>query len=374
MGSGGHEASDWPQGKGDSRGTQGTRSARALALWVAVAVLAACSPKPEEAAIQEKRSGDTYIVEVNSKAPAFAARTLGGEVVRLTDYVGKKVVLLEFWGIFCKSCIEEMPHIEELHRKYADQGLAVLSVNTDIFSPERIASFLAKAGIHPPYPVLRDPRQEVAKAFGVELLPVTVILDRDGWIRLYQEGYKPGDEARFEAKVASLLRQKAKDDLLLAPRGGVTAFAPAGIELVQPGDRVGPLTGETLDGVPLGPGGKGPRLFVFWSLYCAPCRAEYPAVAALYERYRARGLEAYSVNVDTAALEARVRKFAATQPGLPCLADDPDRGGPLAAALGVRATPSLVLLDREGTVVHSESGTSDLAAAEERIRKLLGGE
>ena len=153
-------------GIGTRPGAGGAAAARLVLLAVLVGA-SGCSSTPDASSLQERTSGDSVVVEVNSKAPAFAARTLDGGTVRLAEYVGSHVVLLEFWSIFCKSCIEEMPHIEALHEKYAADGLAVFSVNTDVFSTKRIASFMEKAGIHPPYPILRDQRQAVAGAFGV---------------------------------------------------------------------------------------------------------------------------------------------------------------------------------------------------------------
>ncbi|MHB8764723.1 MAG: redoxin domain-containing protein [Deferrisomatales bacterium] len=332
-----------------------------------------CTSEPGGGGLRERTDANTVTAEVNAKAPAFAAYSLDGEVVRLADYLGSHVVLLEFWSIFCKSCLEEMPGIQDLHRRYADRGLAVLSVNTDLFSSQKVSSFLDKTGLRPPFPVVRDPRQEIAKAFNVELLPVTVLVDRDGWIRLYQEGYKPGDEARFEAKLTSLLGRQPEAQATLAPRGGVTAFAPAGAELAQPGQRAGPFEAALLGGGPADLADGRPRLFYFWSLYCRPCRAEYPAVAALAGRFRG-GLSAFSVNVDTVRLGDRARAFAQDHPGLPCVADDPEQGSRLSASLGVRATPALVLLDRDGVVRYAEAGTADLAALEAKIRALGVGE
>lgn len=323
---------------------------------------------------REKMEGDSVVLEVNSLAPAFAARTLDGSTVRLADLVGSHVVLLEFWSIFCKSCLEEMPHVEELHRRYSGDGLAVLSINTDVFSSERVSSFLRKAGISPPYPVLRDPRQEIVQAYNVELLPVTVIVDREGWIRLYQEGYRPGDEGAFEAKVRSLLRKGEARDVTLASRGGATAFAPAGAQLAEPGRTVGGLRAPDLSGRPVEVSAGRPALLFFWSLYCRPCRGEYPQVVGLAERYRPRGLASYAVNVDSAQLLARVQRFVSPHPSLPCLMDDPTRDdGDLSEVLGVRATPTVVLLDAQGRVAHAQAGETDLRALEARIGEVLGG-
>ncbi len=346
-----------------------------LSVWCSTLFGGGCAREPGAVGPREKTTGESVAVEVNSKAPAFAARTLDGTSVRLADYVGGHVILLEFWSIFCKSCIEEMPHIEALYEQYRDEGLAVLSVNTDVFSTKKVISFLAKAGIHPPYPVVRDVRQEIVSAYGVELLPVTVLIDRDGWIRLYQEGYRPGDEDRFESRVRSLLGKASGTDVTLAPREGVTAFAPTGVSLAESGQQTGALRAVALDGTPVALSAAGPRLFFFWSLYCRPCRAEYPTVADLSRKYRGQGLQTYTVNVDSAQLQTRVERFARAHPDLPCLLDDPSgEDGELAKSLGVRVTPTAVLLDSRGTVAYAASGSADLAELEGRIRGLLAGE
>jgi thiol-disulfide isomerase/thioredoxin len=351
-----------------------TRLSHIAGLTVAVWLLTSCDPTPTPSGPREKTSGESVAVEVHSKAPAFAAKTLDGGSVRLADYVGRKVILLEFWSIFCKSCIEEMPHIEDLHRKYGSRDLAVLSINTDVFSSKKVASFLKKANIDPPYPIVRDTRQEIVEAYGVELLPITVIIDREGWIRLYQEGYRPGDERRFESTVRRLLRKGEGQDVTLATHGGVTTFAPSGVNLAAEGDRVTELRANTVAGREVVVGGDRPHLLFFWSLYCKPCREDFPTLAELARRYGDAGLAVYAVNVDSKRLSQRVARFLEAYEDVPCLLDDPEQAdGDITRAVGVRATPTVLLLDAEGTVAYAESGSVDLEVLEQRIRTVVGG-
>ena len=336
-------------------------------------LLASCA-SPDPGGLAEKEAGESVTVQVNALAPAMAARTLGGEVVRLADYVGSNVVLLEFWSIFCKSCVEEMPRIQRLQERYGPQGLAVLSVNTDVFSASRVRKFLRKVGFSPSFPVLRDPRQEIAEAYGVEVLPVTVIIDKRGWIRLYQEGYRPGDERRLERVVRRLLGATEAGDVTLAPSKGVTAFAPAGAELVREGELVPALPCRTLSGEPVTVGPGRPLLLFFWSLYCRPCRAELPELLELVRRYAPRGLRAYTVNVDSRRLAPRVARYLKAQGDVACLVewDDPPEMS-LAVRLGVRATPTVVLTDGRGKVVLAVAGRLDMESLEAKVRAVLGG-
>jgi peroxiredoxin len=347
-----------------------------LLLLLPVLLCSTCAKEEasqEGEGLREKTAGESVTVEVNSLAPAFAATKLGGGEVRLSDYVGNQVIVLEFWSIFCKSCLEEMPKIHDLYKKYADQGLAVLSINTDVFSDGRVKSVLDKAGIQYEYPVLRDTRQALAKAYNVELLPVTVIIDRSGWIRLYQEGYRPGDEEKFEDLIQKLLNAEKKEDVTLASKGGVTSFAPAsGTQLIKEGTNIPQGVSKTpLDGPAVGIGsGKATALF-FWSLYCRPCRAEFPNIEELHRKFAARGIQVCSVNVDSERFAPRVRKFLEPYPNAPCLRDWPEvKEAMLARMLGVSATPAVVVIDEKGRVMLAVQGHVDTTVLDAQLQNL----
>jgi thiol-disulfide isomerase/thioredoxin len=330
-------------------------------------------PADDGSGLREKTAGDSVAVEVNSRAPALAARTLDGGQARLGDYLGTHVVLLEFWSIFCKSCIEEMPHIMALRERYRSQGFEVLSINTDIFSDARILTALKKAGVKIDYPVLRDSRQEIAKAYNVEILPVTVIIDRSGWIRLYQEGYRPGDEERFDSLIQKLVHDdEVDDDITLAPRDGVTDFAAPGGDLITEGRLEESFTLTGLGGERITVGEDRQTVLFFWSLYCSPCRAEFPHMLELRKKYASRGVDICSVNVDSRRLEARVRKFIAKYPGLPCIPDwnEPDTIG-LANLFSVGSTPTVIMLDAQGSIAFASAGSLDTAALEAALEKAL---
>ncbi|TAL17362.1 TlpA family protein disulfide reductase [bacterium] len=320
--------------------------------------------------IKERLSGDTVLVEVNAKAPAFAAPLLGGGEGRLSDFIGNHVVLLEFWSIFCKSCIEEMPKILKLHDKYSSRGLTVLSVNTDFFPDARIIQTLSKAGIDLKYPVLRDKDQQISKDYNVELLPVTLVIDKSGYIRLFQEGYKPGDEERFEEAVQKLLETKRDENVTLASKNGLTTFAPSGMVLRKEG-AVGKATGiATLDGGEAIIGGGENVLLFFWSFYCQPCREEFPSMEELAKQYPR--VKVYAVNVDSPYLEKRIRGFLSANTTLPCIPDWGKGGiaGPLAKAFGVSATPTTVLLDGAGRIIHSGEGAKDMDDLKAHLEKI----
>lgn len=112
-----------------------------------------------------------------SAAPDFTLKGLDGKQVRLSDYRGK-AVLLNFWATWCAPCKIEMPWFVDLQKQYASQGLQVIGVAMDDSGEETIAKFAQQMGVN--YPVLIG-KEAVGDAYGgVEFLPTTFIIDRQG--------------------------------------------------------------------------------------------------------------------------------------------------------------------------------------------------
>ncbi|MDR1832804.1 MAG: TlpA family protein disulfide reductase [Fusobacteriaceae bacterium] len=65
------------------------------------------------------------------KFPEFTAKTLDGGTFTRADFAKHKVTLLNVWGTFCPPCLEEMPHLGEISREYADRDFAVVGLVID---------------------------------------------------------------------------------------------------------------------------------------------------------------------------------------------------------------------------------------------------
>jgi thiol-disulfide isomerase/thioredoxin len=149
---------------------------------------------------------------VGTDAPIFQApmlKNVKGKFVKKTSfdlqpYIGKKVIMLDFWSIYCVSCVQEMPKLIEIQKKYPDELLTV-GVDLDSFGTKRVVKFLKqyekKTKTKIPYPIVVDKRRKVAGQYSVSVLPTTIIIDKSGKIVYYHVGYKPGDEKEIEAKI-----------------------------------------------------------------------------------------------------------------------------------------------------------------------------
>ena len=116
-------------------------------------------------------------------APAFTLVDLDGKKVSLADYKGKPV-LVNFWATWCAPCKLEMPWFEEFHKKYAD--LVILGVAADDAPKPAIVATAKKLGVT--YPVLLVDEKVTAAYGGVEYLPESFYVGRDGKVMIETAG------------------------------------------------------------------------------------------------------------------------------------------------------------------------------------------
>ncbi|QHN05565.1 TlpA family protein disulfide reductase [Granulicella sp. WH15] len=132
------------------------------------------------------------------KAAAFSLVDLDGKKVTLADYKGKPV-LVNFWATWCAPCKLEMPWFEEFRKKYTD--LVILGIAEDDASKEEIAKTAKKAGVT--YPILLTDGKVASAYGGVELLPTSFYVGRDGVILTQTAGLGGKDE--IEAHIQKLV-------------------------------------------------------------------------------------------------------------------------------------------------------------------------
>jgi len=149
--------------------------------------------------------GSSEKPEVGDDAPRFVAPLLEGGDFDLGPHIGQQAILLDFWSIYCVSCVQEMPKLVDIHDRYKDQGLVTVGVDLDSFGTKRVVKFVNSLDFKVTYPIVVDKRREVAARYGVSVLPTTVVIDRGGKVVYHHVGYAPGDEAEIEEKVKQAL-------------------------------------------------------------------------------------------------------------------------------------------------------------------------
>jgi thiol-disulfide isomerase/thioredoxin len=154
----------------------------ALSLAAALALLSeinlsSSSLRAESAPVS---AASAEALPVLGESPAWNLVTLDGKSVGRDELKGKTVVV-DFWATWCGPCIHEIPGYVALQKKYADRGLVIVGVSVDRKGETAVPPFAKKMSIN--YPLaLATP--EVIEAFGgIEAIPTTFLIDREGKIR-----------------------------------------------------------------------------------------------------------------------------------------------------------------------------------------------
>ncbi len=131
-------------------------------------------------------------LEIGDKAPDFRLEEFTtGEPLGVGVYLGKKVVMLEFWATWCDICKVEMPRLVREYEEYKGKGYEMLGITLsrgDTKDREKIQALKDKHSIT--YPLLLDTEYEVAtKIYGLSgPIPLKVIIDCQGVIRYSHVG------------------------------------------------------------------------------------------------------------------------------------------------------------------------------------------
>lgn len=153
-----------------------------------------------------------------TEAADFTVKATDGATFTLSEHLGKKIVVLDFWATWCVPCLAAMPHLEQLWQKYKDQDVLVVAVAMD--GPETVAQVAPMARSHGlTLPVVLDEESKAVSVYNPHRsAPFQVIIGKDGRIASSREGYNAGDEVALE---------KTLQDLLAKAGGGARPAEPA---------------------------------------------------------------------------------------------------------------------------------------------------
>jgi cytochrome c biogenesis protein CcmG/thiol:disulfide interchange protein DsbE len=133
-------------------------------------------------------------------APDFTLYTFGGDEITLSELRGQ-VVVINFWASWCPPCKEEAPYLEQMWRKYKDQGVVFLGVDYVDTEPEALA-YIAEFDIT--YPNGPDLRTDISQAYRIQGVPETFFVAKDGTLKGVKVGplFPPELEDRIEELIA----------------------------------------------------------------------------------------------------------------------------------------------------------------------------
>ena len=141
------------------------------------------------------------VVGVGDSAPEFSIRTDSGVTVSRSNF-GGKVLVLNFWATWCPPCIDEMPSLDALQKRFKNDGVVVLGISVD--EDEAVyRSFLEQRGVS--FQTARDPEARISADYGTFRYPETYIIDSSGSVAQKIIGPAAWTDERMVSYIRSLL-------------------------------------------------------------------------------------------------------------------------------------------------------------------------
>jgi cytochrome c-type biogenesis protein len=135
-------------------------------------------------------------------APDFTLTSIDNDMFNLSDFEGK-VVVLDFMYVACQYCDDEMEHLKEIYSNYGSNQVVIITI--DIFegdTEEELRTFKNQYGDDWIYALDTD---NVKTKYGVDPVPMIVIVDKEGNIAFQKVGYEESDNETFSSEIDKLL-------------------------------------------------------------------------------------------------------------------------------------------------------------------------
>ena len=157
-------------------------------------------------AAEYRKKADPMSALVGKVVPDFSATDLDGKPISLQQYRGK-VVLLDFWAVWCPPCIVEMPNVKKIYDTYKDQGFDIIGVSLDI-DETRLRNYLKTNDI--PWRQIfsgQKWKSPLAQKYHIRSIPTPWLIARDGTLIS-----REARGVKLERLVAEALRDKTENE------------------------------------------------------------------------------------------------------------------------------------------------------------------
>jgi peroxiredoxin len=146
---------------------------------------------------------DCSSAKTSSLAPDFTLNDICGKKVTLSQFRGK-VVILNFWSIWCGPCLAEMLSLNKLYLELKDKGLVVLAVAEDP-AEKPVRSYINEKGLV--FSVLMDKERKVYFKYSLYGIPVSFLIDKKGVIVEKFIGKRDWNSPQMKGKISNILKK-----------------------------------------------------------------------------------------------------------------------------------------------------------------------
>jgi peroxiredoxin len=142
---------------------------------------------------------------LGAKAPDCKLTLLEGGAQKLADLKDNKVVVIDFWALWCGPCVAALPKLDQVATKFANRDVAFFAVNSGDETAE-VREFREKQKLK--LPIAVDPKSELSKLFNADSIPMTVIIDKQGLVQVVNIGSGDNLEKTLSDKIEAVLAGK----------------------------------------------------------------------------------------------------------------------------------------------------------------------
>ncbi|MEX1368539.1 MAG: TlpA disulfide reductase family protein [Nannocystaceae bacterium] len=159
-------------------------------------------PRPMHATTDSKCGEDPG---VGQPLKAFSLPTPEGKTISSGSFRGR-VMVVNFWGTWCKPCLKELPEFDQLYRRYRKHGMTLVAIATDE-EPDAVTEYLDKRKLAAKVAIGGE---TYATKYGSPKFPFTFVVDYKGIIRGAYRGYRPECMGQLEADIREQLQVRAE--------------------------------------------------------------------------------------------------------------------------------------------------------------------
>ena len=168
-------------------------------------------PQPDPKEIQQAANQMMSVASWQGQiAPNFEGFTITGAPFKLSDNVGKKVIVLNFFATWCKPCRDEMPELNRYFNAHKGQSFEFLAIDSEEHQ-DRVDGMMKDLSLD--FPVLID-QGPVQKQYGVTSFPTTVLIGVDGRVQFYEVGEIANAEVVFDPLIESNRKLSASGKII----------------------------------------------------------------------------------------------------------------------------------------------------------------